>query len=246
VSELGGAFPGTRWSLVQRVAEPRSRIGTGTRRRVFEELALSYWRPVYRTVRVAYRKAAEEAEDVTQSFFLDLFEKGTLDRFDADPKAGRFRSLIRSLLDGFVHTWERNARRKKRGGDRRHVPLDAAEVAAIEERITREPDTDPFEREWRAALLDGALAEMARASRSPLWERRHAIFLAHDVEPVDDAARPTYAELARRFSVKPHDVKNDLVAARRRFAEAVLDRLRDESPSEEAARDEIRALFGGP
>src|SRR5438477_11787301 len=113
MSELGGAFPGTRWSLVQRVAEPRSKVGTGTRRCAFEELALSYWRPVYRTLRVAHRKPREEAEDLTQSFFLSLIEKNTLDRFEADPKAGKFRSLLRALLDAFTATWDRSARRKK-------------------------------------------------------------------------------------------------------------------------------------
>jgi RNA polymerase sigma factor (sigma-70 family) len=243
MSELGGAFPGTRWSLVQRVAEPRSRVGTGTRRRAFEELALGYWRPVYRTLRVAHRKSREEAEDLTQSFFHELFEKEKLDRFEPDPKAGKFRSLLRSLLDGFVHTADRAARRKKRGGDKRHVALDPAQIAAIEERITLEPETDPFEREWRVALLDQALAEMARDSQSPLWGRRHAIFMAHDVEPQGEE-RPSYAELARRFSIKPHDVKNDLVAARRRFAELVLDRIRDECSSEEEARSELRTVFG--
>lgn len=243
MSELGGAYPGTRWSLVQRVAEPRSKVGTATRRRAFDELALSYWRPVYRTLRVAHRKPPEEAEDMTQTFFLGLFEKGTLDKFEAGPQKGKFRSLVRSLLDGFVHSWDRNAKRKKRGGDKKHVPLDPAQIAAIEERITLEPEADPFEREWRVALLDQALMEMARDSQSPLWGRRHAIFMAHDVEPQGEE-RPTYAELARTFSIKPHDVKNDLVAARRRFAELVLDRIRDECGSEEEARDELRTVFG--
>lgn len=244
MSELGGAFPGTRWSLVQRVAEPRSRVGTGTRRRAFEELALSYWRPVYRALRVAHRKTPEDAEDLTQAFFLGLIEKATLDRFEADPKAGKFRSLLRSLLDGFVSTADRAARRKKRGGDRKHVPLDPAQIAAIEERITREPPEDPFEREWRVSLLDQALAAMARDSQSPLWGRRHALFLAHDVEPKTEDERPSYAELARRFTIQPHDVKNDLVAARRRFAELVLDKIRDECKSEEEARAELRTVFG--
>jgi RNA polymerase sigma factor (sigma-70 family) len=243
MSELGGAYPGTRWSLVQRVAEPKSRIGTGTRRRAFDELALSYWRPVYRTLRVAHGKNRDDAEDLTQGFFLGLFEKGTLDRFEADPDAGKFRTLLRSLLDGYVHTADRNARRKKRGGDKKHVPLDPAQIDAIEERITLEPAEDPFEREWRLALLEQALEEMKRDSLSPLWGRRHAIFIAHDVEPAGDE-RPSYAELARRFSIKPHDVKNDLVAARRRFAELVLDRIRDESANEDEARNELRAVFG--
>jgi RNA polymerase sigma factor (sigma-70 family) len=242
MTELGAAYPGTRWSLVQRVAEPKSKVGTGTRRRAFDELALAYWRPVYRTLRVAHRKPREEAEDLTQGFFLGLFEKGTLDRFEADPKEGKFRSLLRSLLDGFVHTADRSARRKKRGGDKKRVHLDPAEIDAIEERITLEPDEDPFEREWRIALLEEALAEMSRDSQSPLWVRRHAIFLAHDVE-ASEGDRPSYAELAKSFGLKPYDVKNDLVAARRRFAELVLDRIRDECANEEEAQDELRALF---
>jgi RNA polymerase sigma factor (sigma-70 family) len=237
-------FPGTRWSLVERLAERQSRIGTGTRRRAFEELSLAYWRPVYRTLRVAHGKKREEAEDLTQAFFLGLFEKGTLDRFEADPESGRFRSLLRSLLDGFVHTAARSARRKKRGGDRRRVELDPDQVAAIEERITRDPGGDPFEREWRTTVLDQALAAMAREAVSPLWSRRRALLHAYEIEPGGDDARPTYAELARRFSVSPHDVKNDLVAARRRFAELVLDRLRDECKDEREVQEELRALFG--
>src|SRR5207247_9547387 len=98
---------------------------------------------------------------------------------------------------------------------------------AVEARIAREPDLDPFEREWRTTLLDGALAAMARDAQSPLWKRRHEVFLAHDVLK-DGEPRPSYAELARRFGRKPHDVTNDLVAARRHFAELVLDRSRDE------------------
>ena len=239
------AYPGTRWSLVARVAEPASRVGSGTRRRAFEELSLAYWRPVYRTLRVAHRKTREEAEDLVQAFFLGLFEKGTLERFEADPAAGRFRSLLRSLLETFVGTADRDARRKKRGGDRRRVPLDPAQLDAVEARIGREPGGDPFEREWRAAVLDAALAELDRDATTPLWRRRYEVFLAHDVTPPSDAERPSYADLATRLAVRAHDVKNDLVAARRRFSGLVLDRLRDECRSEAEVQDELRALFGG-
>ena len=239
----GPGYPGTRWSLVQRLALPTSRVGTGTRRRAFEELAVAYWRPVYRTLRVAHGKTREESEDLTQAFLLELFEKGKLASFEADPDAGRFRSLLRSLLDSFVRTWERDARRKKRGGDRRRVPLDPLELDALEERIARPTAEDPFELEWRSTLLDSALAALERDSRAPLWQRRFEVFVAHDIEPESGLA-PSYAELARRFALKPHDVKNDLTAARRRFAELVLDRIRDECRDEAEAQRELRVLFG--
>lgn len=240
-----GAFPRTRWSLVARVVEPGSR-GAATRRSAYAELVAAYWRPVYRALRVGHRRPREEAEDLTQAFFLEIFEKRTLERFVADPQAGRFRGLLRSLLERFVGTADRNARRKKRGGDAAHIPLDPAQVEAIEGRIARgEADhEDPFDGEWRATIIDQALADLAGEARTPLSRRRLEAFLAYEVEPARDEERPTYGELARRLGCKPHDVKNDLVAARSRFAELVLDRIREDVRDEAEAREELRALFG--
>lgn len=243
----GSGFPRTRWSLVARVADAgaqREDDGSRAWRDALGELVQAYWRPVYRALRVRHRRGRHEAEDLTQGFFLELLEKGTLSRFVADPQAGRFRGLLRALLDGFVSGEDRKARRQKRGGDRLHVPLDPAQIEAIEGRIAVEPPDDPFDREWRATVIDQALADLANESRSPLARRRLEVFLAYEVEP-EGEARPTYAELARRLNLQPHDVKNDLVAARRRFAELILERIREDVRDEAEARAELVALFGG-
>ena len=240
----GSGFPRTRWSLVARVVEPGSGAGTHTLRGAYAELVSAYWRPVYRALRVKHRKQREEAEDLTQTFFLKLLEKRTLERFVADSEAGRFRGLLRSLLERFVATAERDARRQKRGGDRPHVSLDPAQISAIEDRIASEPAEDPFDREWRATVIDQALTDFANESRNALARRRLEVFLAYEVEP-ERGSTPTYSDVARRLGVKPHDVKNDLVAARRRFAELVLERIREDVKSEEEAREELRTLFGG-
>ncbi|MCW8140813.1 MAG: sigma-70 family RNA polymerase sigma factor [Planctomycetota bacterium] len=240
-------FPRTRWSLVARVAQPGSRTGSSTRRHAFEELVAAYWRPVYRALRVKHRRQREEAEDLTQAFFLEMIEKRTLERFVADPQAGRFRGLLRSLLERFTSTADRNARRKKRGGDAPHVPLDPAMIEAIEGRIvgaTAAQDEDPFDLEWRATIIDQALADLANEARTPVARRRLEVFLAYEVEPARDDERPTYGGLARELGCKPHDVKNDLVAARRRFAELVLERIRDDVRDDGEAREELRTLFG--
>jgi RNA polymerase sigma factor (sigma-70 family) len=240
----GSGFPRTRWSLVARLAEPGSRQGTGTRRDALSELVGAYWRPVYRALRVSFRRPRTDAEDLTQTFFLSLIEKRTLEKFVADPNAGRFRGLLRSLLDRFVSGHDRDRKRKKRGGDHKHIPLDPAMIEAIEGRIACEPREDPFETEWRASVIDQALADLANEARSPLARRRLEVFLAYEVEPGGE--RPTYADLALRLNLKPHDVKNDLVAMRRRFAELILDRIREDARDEQDAREELRQLFGGP
>ena len=242
----GSGFPRTRWSLVARVADPSGREEEGSQawRDALGELVAAYWRPVYRALRVWHHRTRADAEDLTQSFFLELLEKRTLAKFAADPAAGRFRGLLRALLDGFVSGVDKKARRQKRGGDRVHIPLDPAQVEAIEERIAVDPQGDPFDREWWATVIDQALADLANESRSPLARRRLEVFLAYEVEPQGEA-RPTYADLARRLSLQPHDVKNDLVAARRRFAELILERIREDVRDEAEAREELRALFGG-
>lgn len=239
-------FPRTRWSLVARVVEPGSRNGSTVRRHAFEELVAAYWRPVYRALRVKHRRHREEAEDLTQAFFLEIIEKRTLERFVADPGAGRFRALLRAVLERFVSTADRNARRKKRGGDAPHVPLDPAMIEAIEGRIVgaSPQEEDPFDLEWRATIIDQALADLANEARTPVARRRLEVFLAYEVEPAREEERPTYGALARELSCKPHDVKNDLVAARRRFAELVLERIRDDVRDEGEAREELRTLFG--
>ena len=48
------------------VVEPGSRMGSGTRNDAYAELVSSYWRPVYRTLRVRCRKSKEESEDLTR------------------------------------------------------------------------------------------------------------------------------------------------------------------------------------
>jgi RNA polymerase sigma factor (sigma-70 family) len=218
-------------------------MGSATRNDAYAELVSAYWRPVYRALRQRCRRTREEAEDLTQAFFLHLLEKKTLEHFVADPGAGRFRSLLRSLLARFVATADRDAKRLKRGGGQRHVRLDPAALEALEGRIARESPADPFDAEWRTTLIEQAMKDMAGEARSPLARRRLEVFLAYEVEP-EDGVRPTYAALARKLGIKGHDVKNDLVTMRRRFAELVLDRIREEVRSEEEAREELQVLFG--
>ncbi|MGC6564589.1 MAG: hypothetical protein ACON38_03140 [Akkermansiaceae bacterium] len=63
------AFPPTRWSLVRTASEPEA----------LEEICRSYWRPIYHFLRRSGH-TAEDAEDLTQSFFSSLIDEQSLDR----------------------------------------------------------------------------------------------------------------------------------------------------------------------
>jgi len=69
-----GRFPATRWSLIAaaRSAEPEAR------QRALEILVAAYWKPFYKYIRLRWDKDNEQAQDLTQDFFVRLLEKDSL------------------------------------------------------------------------------------------------------------------------------------------------------------------------
>ena len=65
------------------------------------ELCRIYWYPLYAYVR-RRGHAPEEAQDLTQGFFLHLLEHKTLAR--ADPLKGKFRSFLIGSLQNYLST----------------------------------------------------------------------------------------------------------------------------------------------
>src|SRR5919108_6532010 len=106
-----GAFPLTRFSVVQATISDDAAI----RIMAWDALIRSYWKPVYRYIRVKWQIDAEEAQDLTQEFFAGAMDRGFFSRFD--PARARFRTYLRVCLHGFIANQYRAAGRKKRGGD---------------------------------------------------------------------------------------------------------------------------------
>jgi hypothetical protein len=88
-------FLTSQWSLV--VAA--SAQGDVASRDALEELYRLYCYPVYAFIRHRSH-GRQDAQDLTQDFFVHLVEKSTLAR--ADPQRGRFRSFLRGALDYFL------------------------------------------------------------------------------------------------------------------------------------------------
>ena len=99
------------------------------RRRAFDTILASYWKPAYKYVRLKWQADNEDAKDLTQGFFANAFEKNHFASYDAGKAS--FQTFLRTCLDGFVANENKAAGRKKRGGDATILSLDFRSRAAI-------------------------------------------------------------------------------------------------------------------
>jgi RNA polymerase sigma factor (sigma-70 family) len=233
-----GPFPATRHSVLQaaRSADPEER------RQAFEALAGAYWKPAYKYARLRFGLSPADAEDLTQGFFAEALQKAYFERFD--PGRARFRTYLRTCLDGFAGKARASARAQKRGGGAVHLPLDFA-AAERELRDQAGDASDPeayFQREWMRALFERALGRLRAQCEASERVVPFEVFLAHDVEA--DGSPPSYADLARRFALPVTQVTNHLAAMRRELRRQLLAGLRELCASEEEFRQEARALLG--
>src|SRR4029450_6562750 len=121
----------------------------------------AYWKPVYKYVRLRWHASPQDAEDLAQGFFAAAFEKGFFERFD--PERARFRTYLRTCLDGFASKERAAARARKRGGGALHLSLDFSEA---EGELARHPpaadaDLDAFfHREGMRGLFEEAVGRL--------------------------------------------------------------------------------------
>ena len=233
-------FPATRHSMVAAIRSDRADV----RRSAFDALVTAYWKPVFKYVRLKWHATPDDAADLTQGFFLRAFEKGFFASFD--PAKAKFRTYLRTCLDGFVANARKADARLKRGGGISLVPIDFDE-AERELRLQAPNAIDDFDayfhREWLRGLFASAVGRLREACRGRGRADRFTLFEAYDLAG-DDAARPTYAALARRLGLSTIDVTNELAAARREFRRFVVEALRQQCASDEEFENELRGLTG--
>ncbi|MCI0452347.1 MAG: hypothetical protein L0Z51_08140 [Candidatus Latescibacteria bacterium] len=239
----GSAFPATRHSLLSLARS----ADDATRHRAHDALLSCYWKPVYKYVRVRWNQRAEDAEDLTQGFFADAVDSGFFDRYDSE--RGRFRTYLRVCVDGFVANTHKWAARQKRGGGIAHVPLDFTTAEGELRELPIAGGADPeamFRDEWVRRMFELAVDDLRNECEAAGKQIHFALFERYDLDsPEAHGAGETYDDLARRFDIPVTQVTNYLAWARRRFREALLERVRDVTASEEEFRAEVRDLLGG-
>ena len=113
-------FTTTRWSIVLAGANADSDQQKAAE--ALAELCRTYWRSIFSYVcRRGY--SPEDAQDITQDFFLMILKTNWLRQ--ADRGRGRFRSLLLRSVQNFLHNVADTNRTLKRGGAVQFVSWDA-------------------------------------------------------------------------------------------------------------------------
>jgi len=243
---LGGdRFPPTRRSVIDAVGS----IDAEERARALEALCAAYWKPIYKYIRLRWNRPADEAQDLTQGFFVEIIDRELLEKFDA--KKSRLRTYLRICVDSFVSNEVKASRRQKRGGNVPHLALDFAGAEEELGRTVIDPSAIPsaesleefFEKEWVRSLFSLAVEELRQLCAARERDRTFRLFEAYDLE---DSEKVSYEQLSKEFAIPVTDVTNALAWARREFRRIALERLHELCGSEEEFVRESQALFGEP
>ena len=225
-------FPTTRWTLVVAASDPQRKEA----RSALVSLCEGYWYPLYAYVRRRGYQA-DQAQDLTQEFFIRVLEGRYLDR--ADPEKGRFRSFMLTSLKFFVADEEDRRRAHKRGGGA-ILPL---ELLSGEDRYQREPAHDEtperiFERRWALSVLDRVVErlrnEFVQHGRPEHFERLKMFLLGKSDAP--------YATLAREMNTSEGALKVAIHRLRKRYRELFRQEIADTVADPGEVESELRFL----
>ena len=226
LADTGAGFATTLWSEVRRASD----ADPERRRAALEALARAYWPPLYALAR-RRGLTLEDAQDAVQEFFSRLIEK---DGFaTADASRGRFRAWIRAAFTYFLADAFDRERAVKRGGGRIVVTLDPAEGERYFEPADCSTPERHFDRAWARLLIHRAMDLLRQELAGDHFELLRETL---------GAEQHSMKELAERFGLMEHDVKNRLFRARRRLREIMLAEIRSQVDSPADAERELRDL----
>ena len=225
-------FPATRWTLVVAAGDPRRKEA----RSALVSLCENYWYPLYAYLR---RRGypADQAQDLTQEFFIRVLEGRYLDR--ADPEKGRFRSFLLTSLKFFVADEEDRRSAHKRGGGVL-VPL---EFSSGEDRYQREPAHNEtperiFERRWALSVLDRVVERLRQEfilhGRPEHFERLKVCLLGHSDAP--------YSALALEMNTSEGALKVAIHRLRKRYRDLFRQEIADTVADPADVESELRYL----
>src|SRR5467141_2801219 len=228
------AFVTTHWSVVL-TAQGSSPEADAA----LERLCRTYWRPIYSFVRRQGIRP-EEAEDLTQGFFVQLLERR---KFSAVRKEkGRLRSFLLGALKYFLADEQRRAMAIKRGKGQRLIRLEGLRA---DERIEIEP-ADPltaemiYERRWASTVLEHVLSRLKDEYRAA---GNAALFDSLKQLLPDEPGAPSQAEIATQLGMTENALRQAFYRFRQRYQSLLREEIAHTVATPGDIEDELRHLI---
>ena len=237
-SQVGdaGRFHTTRWSAVLLSAQSQA-PGSQT---ALAELCRIYWYPIYSFVRRRGFRP-EDAQDLTQGFFLHLLDHKALRQ--VSPVKGKFRSFLVASLQNYLSDEADRARCLKRGGNIEFVPLD---VMSAEDRYRLAPldfltADKVFDARWAMTLLDVA---MGRLQKEYAAQGKASIFetLKPFIDPINSEADLSYEQVANALQFSAGSVKKLIFRLRKQYASVLREEVGRTVSDPREVDEEIHSL----
>jgi RNA polymerase sigma factor (sigma-70 family) len=232
--QISAGFPATHWSVVLSAGHD-SAPGA---REALEQLCRAYWYPLYAYIR-RRGHGPEDAQDLTQEFFVQLLRKNYPAR--ANQAKGRFRTFLLHALSQFLTDQHERAIALKRGGGQGLISLDA-DSPEDRYRLEVADELTPekfFERRWARTILDRAQARLGQeyATRG----KKEAYEILRAFEPGEQSPI-SYEEAASRLGVSESAVKSMIHRLRQRHGELVREEIAHTVPVVSEIDEELRHL----
>lgn len=174
-------------------------------------------------------KGKQDTEDVTQEFLTAVMSRGFSEQ---QVTRGRFRDFLRVVIRNAVIDHLRVKR----------IPL--ADHQTLEETIAGD-DEPSWINYWRGCLLDAAWLKLRQHQKSTPGNLYFTVLKTSSENPDKDST--TLAEIVSRLAgktIKPDAFRQQLHRSRHKFAEILVDEVRDtlRDKTESELADELRIL----
>ena len=235
-----GVFVTTRWTMVLSAGDAGDKEQKA--REALSELCRIYWRPIFSFVcRRGY--SAEDAQDLTQDFFVMIFRNDWFQR--ADPNRGRFRSFLLKSLVNFLNNESERSRAQKRGGDMKFVSWDEwmaeapSQVAMPDKAFDSLPPELLFDLRWATTVVEQTLRRLREECES---KGRLRLFEALSGFLTGERADTSYQDLSAALGIPESAVKKQLYNLRQRYRWLLREEVAQTVENPADVDDEIRHL----
>lgn len=230
----GVAFTTTHWSVVLE-AQGESPAA----QEALEKLCRTYWRPIFAFLR-RQGLPPQEAEDITQGFFAQLLERGSLNAVRKEK--GRLRSFLLGGLKLFLADERRRAMAIKRGKGQRPIPLEELRANECFDMEPADPVTAEmiYERRWAFTVLERVLSrlkdEYSAAGNAALFDSLKELL-------PDEPGAPSQAEIAARLGMTENAVRQAFYRFRQRYQSTLREEIAHTVATPGDIEDELRHLI---